>query len=84
VKYFLWQGLGETPLEIELESPPPCLFCGAAVHHPSMAGPLVCASCDMGTNADGSRWTAEQRRVRVAHQSNKIAEYRGHRGKGAS
>ena len=76
MKYFVDQGLLHPPLKIELDPPPPCLFCEEPVHRPSMDGPLVCAWCDCGSNRDGTRWTAEQSRDRHAHASAKIAEYR--------
>jgi hypothetical protein len=75
VRYLIDQGLFDPPLEIDLEEPPPCLFCGKPVHHPSMDGPLVCAWCDCGTNHDGTHWTPAQNRERWKHRRTKIAEY---------
>jgi hypothetical protein len=76
VRYFINQGLLERPIEIEIESPPPCLYCGTPVTRPSMDGPLVCGPCDMGRNADGSKWTGEQARERRSYFRTKINEYR--------
>jgi hypothetical protein len=76
VKYLINQGLLHPPLEIELDPPPPCLFCGEPVDRPGMDGPLVCAWCDCGTNRDGTRWTSQQSRKRWEHRSAKIDEYR--------
>lgn len=76
MKYLISQGLLHPPLEVELEAPPPCLYCGEPVLRPSMDGPLVCACCDCGCNHDGTRWTPAQCDERYAHRSAKVAEYR--------
>lgn len=76
MKYYISQGFLQPPLEIEIEGPPPCLFCGKLVHEPSMNGPLVCPSCDCGRNTDGSRWTNSEAHERHAHYAAAIAAYR--------
>jgi hypothetical protein len=76
MKYLISQGLLHPPIEIDLDPPPPCLFCGKPVERPSMDGPLVCAWCDCGSNRDGSYWTTAQSYERHAHRSAKVAEYR--------
>ncbi len=63
-------------IEVEIEFPPPCLYCGTPVTLPSMDGPLVCALCDCGCNRDGSKWTEEQYKARHAHCKAMIAKYR--------
>jgi glycine/D-amino acid oxidase-like deaminating enzyme len=73
--YYISQGLLKTPLEVEIEEPPPCLFCGEAVTRPSMDGPLVCGSCDCGRNRDGSKWTDEERARAWSHRRTQIAKY---------
>lgn len=76
MKYLINQGLFDPPIEIDLDSPPPCLFCNEPVHSPSMDGPLVCAWCDCGNNRDGTPWTLQQNRQRWEHRRTKIDEYR--------
>lgn len=76
MKYLISQGLLHPPLEVELEPPPPCLYCGEPVLHPSMDGPLVCACCDCGTNRDGTKWTYAQCAERYEHRRAKVDEYR--------
>jgi hypothetical protein len=76
MRYLINQGLLDPPLEVDLEPPPPCLFCGDPVHRSSMDGPLVCAWCDCGNNRDGTRWTPQQNRDRWEHRRAKIDEYR--------
>jgi hypothetical protein len=63
---------GQDDLVVEIHGIPPCLYCGAPVTEPSMDGPLVCAPCDMGRNADGTRWTDEQDRERHRHFADAI------------
>jgi hypothetical protein len=79
VRYLVSQGLLQPPIEVEIDGPPPCLYCGAPVTAPSMNGPLVCAPCDMGRNPDGSRWTPDEARDRDAHCRAQVAAYRGAR-----
>lgn len=43
--------LGQPPLRVEHEGPPPCLWCGEPVTNPSMDGPLVCGPCDSNGGA---------------------------------
>jgi hypothetical protein len=74
--YYISQGLFKPPLEVKIEGPPPCLFCGVPVFSPSMDGPLVCGSCDCGRNSDGSRWTDEERERAWSHCREQIAKYR--------
>ena len=76
MKYRIAQGLLRPPIEVEIEGPPPCLFCGTPVIEPSMNGPLVCGPCDMGRNPDGSRWTHAQARARNEHCRVEVARYR--------
>jgi hypothetical protein len=76
VRYFIAQGLARPPIEVDLDEPPPCLFCAAPVTRPSMDGPLVCGSCDCGCNRDGTKWTQKQADDRWAHRRAKIVEYR--------
>jgi hypothetical protein len=76
MRYSIDQGLLGRPIEVEIESPPPCLYCGTPVTRPSMDGPLVCGPCDMGRNADGSKWTGAQARERRVHFCTRINEYR--------
>lgn len=66
----------KAPIEVEVEGPPPCLFCGEAVTQPSMDGPLVCGSCDCGRNRDGSKWTNAQADERWKHRRAQVAKYR--------
>lgn len=74
--YYISQFPLGPPIEIEIEAPPPCLFCGDPVMHPSMDGPLVCAACDCGCNRDGSKWTKDQADDRWAHRRAQVAKYR--------
>lgn len=74
--YYISQGLLNPPLEVEIEEPPPCLFCGIPVMHPSMDGPLVCGACDCGHNSDGSRWTDEDQARAWNRRRMQIAKYR--------
>lgn len=74
--YYINQGLQKPPLEVEIEAPPPCLFCGEPVTSPSMDGPLVCGSCDCGCNRDGSKWTAEESARAWGRRREQIAKYR--------
>ena len=67
---------GQPPLAIELDAPPPCLFCGDPVVYPSTDGPLVCGLCDCGSNRDGSKWTEAQAIERWLHRGEQIAKYR--------
>jgi hypothetical protein len=74
--YFISRFPFASPIEVEIEAPPPCLFCGEPVVHPSMDGPLVCGSCDCGRNRDGSKWTEAQAEERWAHRKAQVAKYR--------
>src|SRR5579872_601296 len=74
--YYISQGMFKPPLEVKIEEPPPCLFCGESVTCPSMDGPLVCGSCDCGRNRDGSRWTDEEGERAWSHCRAQIAKYR--------
>lgn len=76
MKYFISQGPHLAPIAVELNDPPPCLYCDVPVALPSMDGPLVCSCCDMGRNPDGSRWTTDQARERREHARAKIDAYR--------
>lgn len=79
--YYISQGMFKPPLEVKIEEPPPCLFCGESVTRPSMDGPLVCGSCDCGRNRDGSRWTDEERERAWSHRRAQITRYREASGK---
>jgi hypothetical protein len=75
--YWIDQGLLKPLLEIEIEeTPPPCLFCGEPVAHPSMGGPLICGACDCGHNQDGSKWTEAQAQEYYRHRKDQVARYR--------
>jgi hypothetical protein len=74
--YYINQGLFKPPLEVNIETPPPCLFCDQPVTSPSMDGPLVCGSCDCGRNRDGSKWTDEEREHAWNRRRKQIAKYR--------
>lgn len=76
MKYRISQGPLRPPIEIEIEGPPPCLFCGAPVALPSVNGPLVCGPCDVGVNPDGTRWTPAEARARNEHCRAEVARYR--------
>jgi hypothetical protein len=65
-----------SPIAVEIEGTPPCLFCGEPVTSPSMDGPLVCGACDCGRNHDGSKWTEEQGAERWRHRREQVAKYR--------
>lgn len=74
-RYRIDQGLLLPPILVDLESPPPCLFCGEPVMRPSSDGPLVCGWCDCGVNRDGTHWTPAQFHERWEHRLAKIEEY---------
>ena len=66
-------------IELEIEhgdEGPPCFMCGRATPRPSMAGPLICPTCDCGYEADGARSTAEQAKKKQQHFKQMIATYR--------
>ena len=63
-------------IQVEIEGPPPCLFCGEPVTRPSMDGPLVCGSCDCGRDRDGSKWSEAQSEERWAQRRAQVAKYR--------
>lgn len=75
-RYFVATGIGQH-IELEVpEDPPPCLFCGITVFERSMGGPLVCAPCDMGKNADHTRKTdADYERGKI-HRREYIEKYK--------
>lgn len=66
-----------SPIKINIEGVPPCLWCGEPVVSPSMDGPLVCALCDMGMNEDGTKWTPEQYQEKLKHFNDQILKYVG-------
>lgn len=70
--------IGAVPPQVRvvIKGVPPCLWCGEPVYHLSMDGPLVCGSCDMGCNKDGSRWTSEEYIARCEHFRKSVEEYR--------
>lgn len=74
--YYIGGGLLGEAIEVQLEGPPPCLWCGDPVLSPSCDGPMVCAPCDMGRNKDGSVWAAEGRSERREHFRSEIKKYR--------
>jgi hypothetical protein len=62
-------------IEVEIEGTPKCLWCEEPVLSPSMDGPLVCGSCDMGRLHDGTKWSpADYERLRLNFYR-RIAEY---------
>ena len=78
MRYFIApQGTMQTPIEVDVDGVPPCLFCGEPVTSPSMGGPLVCGACDGERNHDGTRWTGAQALERYSHRRDKIAKYQG-------
>lgn len=77
MKYYVGGSLFHPPIELEIpDGPPPCLYCGRAVHSPSMGGPLVCAACDCGSNQDGSQKSSMDYKRGAEHCAALIARYR--------
>jgi hypothetical protein len=64
-------------LVVEIEDPPPCLFCGEPVDSPSSDGPLVCAWCDLGMRRDGAKWTQEEAEQAWEHRRHAIGLLKG-------
>lgn len=75
MKYYINRGLFHPPIEVEIEGVPPCLFCNEPVTRPSTDGPLVCPTCDMGANKDGTYWTKEQGEEKHKHFQAQILKY---------
>jgi hypothetical protein len=75
MKYLLADG-PNPPIEVELEPPPPCLFCDAAVETPSYESPLVCELCVQSQHPDGTRWTHADTEERWRNRRRRIDVYR--------
>ena len=75
MKYFIPDG-PNPPIEVELEAPPPCLFCDVPVETPSFESPLVCGHCAQSQHPNGARWTYAETQERWAHRRHKIDAYR--------
>lgn len=69
--------IGQPPIVLKIEEqPPPCMRCGEPVIASSMDGPLICAACDCGVKPNGQKWTFEDYREAMEHQSQYIEKYR--------
>jgi len=74
--YHISRDISSQPsLRVLHDGPPPCLYCGEPVLHPSTAGPLICGPCDCNGGAillgkaDGGWDTHGTPRITHRHQA---------------